>query len=311
MLCAPAARAEIAVEIINMPTEAYSFGPVYVLYAVQNNGPAPAYLPAECWPDHGPDIFYAKAGEIPHPPLGRPVAASVWDGATSTMWLAPGERWLFYQDIGQELGVLEGTMSVQAVMSSDGRCGERQVGGRHTYPLAPLHVEASRVGTARFETYRCWEGEVRSSVWEVTIKRPLAPIDQEAARFLLQQRGVGLYHDVESGLWRLQWAPGLYEKFPASQYTYALMARGGGTRAMELQPENPLNSWLRGLLARQSLEMRSSCSKQKDRSPDLDIAKLELPTGVREYLDQYAWYLENLHCPRVVKESRAKGAAKP
>jgi hypothetical protein len=64
-----------------------------------------------------------------------------------------------------------------------------------------------------------------------------------------------------------------------------------------------------GAIARHVLDSRSSCWDKEPLEFDLDVDKLELPEGVHEYLDQYAWYLENRHCP-LVRRREAEGKAK-
>lgn len=305
-LCALSAQAQVSVELINMPTQVYSFEPVYVLFAVENVGRSPVYLPAEGAPYHGPGVYHAPVGQTPTYHL-RAIADRVYSHASSTMWLAPGERWLFYRDIGLHLGMLEGEVSVQAVMSSDGRCGgDRIEYGRHSFPLAPLLLETVTVGSHSAEVYRCWEGEARSNIWRLTVKKPTGPVDAAAHDYLIQNRG--LHYTAETDTWRLQWVSGVEKKFPGSHYTYAVLVAQTSVypkkRAVELQPENTLNPWVMGAIARHVLGSRSRCWPHGPLKFDLSIDELELPDGVRDYLEQHEWYLANRHCPRVIEEGK-------
>ena len=298
---AAAAQGEVAVELLNMPTRVHSFEPVYVLYSIENTGTTPVYIPAQGAPDRGPGVYFARAGEAPR-----------WVGMTGdwavphaeeTAWLAPGERWLVYEDISYWLGVLEGDVSVQAVLSSNGRCGDQQVAGRRSYPLQPLRLQPLRVGVRTFPVYRCWEGEVRSNVWTLTVERATSPEDLQAHEYLVG-RGA-LLHDRESDRWLLIRGSGLEDRFPSSHYTYAFLARGTSSsrqqkRAIELQPAHPLNSWVNGAITREALK------HQLGRSVGRMAEELDLPVGFVEYLEQHAWNLEHRGRadPPVVRDDR-------
>jgi hypothetical protein len=220
------------------------------------------------------------------------------------MWLAPGERWLFYEDVGYRLGLLEGEVAIQAVMSSQGHCHDQQIGGRRSFPLEPLFIETVTRGVRSLPVYRCWEGEARSSVWPLSVKAPTSPIDLEAREYLLQNRSLSL--NQETGRWYLMSAGyRIRDKFPSSHYTYAFLARIGSNvhekqLAVDLQQDNTLNPWVVGAIARHYLDHRSSCWKGESLGLDYSIEDLALPAGVGEYLAQYRWQLENRHCPPVV-----------
>lgn len=305
LLVSPSMEGQVAIELINMPSEVYSFEPVYVLYSVENIGQTPLYLPAEGPPDRGPGIYFAPLGQTPRPPRG-PVPGRAYPHALSTMWLAPGERWLFYKDIGHHIGILSGEMAVQAVLSSEGRCGDRQLYGRRSFPLQSLHAGTIERGVIAYNVYRCWEGEARSNTWRLTVKKPTGAVDAAAHDYLIQNRG--LHYAAETDTWRLHQIPGLDKKFPRSHYTYAALAAATSVyskkQAVELQPENPLNSWVMGAIARHVIGSRSRCWPHGPLKLELSIDELELPEGVRDYLEQHEWYLANRHCPRVIEEGR-------
>jgi hypothetical protein len=155
------------------------------------------------------------------------------------MWLAPGERWLFYEDIGHHLRTREGEISVQAVMSSDGLCHDQQIYGRRSFPVEPLHVETLQRGAGHHEVYRCRQGESRSSVWNINVRQPTSEVDRLAFEFLLRNRG--LIHVEESGAWQLSaFAYRVKEKYPTSHYAYATLAQQTSVyakrEAIDLQP---------------------------------------------------------------------------
>jgi hypothetical protein len=307
-LIAGMAHGQILVEILDMPAEVPSFGPLFVLFAVENTGEAPIYLPAAVEePGNGPALYLAPEGELPRRrPL--PVASRLFPHAGGTMWLAPGERWLFYYEIGGKYFLpLEGVVSIQAVMLSLGRCGDRQEYGRHSFPLEPLYLETFSTGFRQFPVFRCWEGEVRSSIRNVTIRKPTSAIDDEAFEYLLAHRGVR--HSAGAGAWQLRAPYDFHLRFPASLYAYADLALAGGgsqRRAVELHPDHPLNPWVNGRLAQQVLDRRSTCWKHAPFPFEIDIDELEVPDGVREYLEQYEWYLENRHCPNQRAEEQRR-----
>lgn len=310
------ARGEVVVEIVNMPSEVYSFEPVYVLFAVENTGSTPVYLPAEGAPHHGPGVYSAAAGKQPAPWPGMPTADVGGKGAHTTMWLAPRERWLFYRDIGRMIGVLEGEVAVQAVMSSsDGLCSDRVRYGRHRFALDHIGPDLDAGGHSFGELYRCWQGEARSAIWTLTVRRSLDPIDRAARDYLVKEHSI--IHDPSTGTWSLQWAADLRTTYAASHYAYAVnasWAAGPGSRqwAVAAQPQNPLNPWVMGQIATDWLDRKSSCwlVDPMNRSPGrpddfaLSLDDLELPSGVRDYLEQHRWYLEHRHCPAVLAENK-------
>ena len=287
-----AANGQVAVELLDMPTRVHSFEPVYVLYSIENTGRAPVYLPAEGEPGRGPAVYFAPLGQTPR-----------WTGLSGdrviqhseeAAWLAPGERWLLYEDISYWLGVLEGEVSVQAVLSSNGRCGNKQVAGRQSFPLEPLFLETLRVGTSRYPVYRCWEGEVRSNTWNLVVEKPDSIVDKEAYDYLV--RSDALLHDEETGRWLLIRGTGLEERYPSSHYTYAFLARGASSadrnrRAVALQPNHHLNPWVKAAIARNMLT--SGISEAAPSQLEQMLAEMSLPTGVGEYLRQHAWNLKH------------------
>lgn len=310
LLAAFSAHAQVAVEILDMPTEIYSFEPVWVLFAVQNTGRSPIYLPAEGAPKHGPGIYIGRNGEKPTPSLGI-YGDRLFSHAQNTMWLAPGERWLFYRDAGSRIGVLEGDVSIQAVMSSDGRCGDQVTYGRHNYPLtAERRLETVRTGVVEADVYRCWQGEARSNERSLHVRKPDAPEDVEARDYLLRERS--MVEDRERGTWRLRWASKIDRLYPTSHYTYALLARQSSIyatlEALKLQPENRLNPWLRGALAQRVLEQTSRCSEAPPLKVEVSIEDLEVPAGVRQYLEQHAWYVEHRLCAKSGNRGAAQDA---
>lgn len=289
-----ATQGQVSVELLNMPTRIHSFEPVFVLYAIQNIGESPVLLPAESSPSRGPAVYFAREGTTPRW-VGL-VGDRAIPHARKTMWLAPGERWLRYQEISYWLGVLEGEMWVETVLSSSGRCSGPQVAGRHSYPLEPRRIDTWKVGVRSYPVYRCWEGEVRSNRWTLTVERPTSPIDRKAHDHLLQSDA--LLHDRGTDRWLLVRGYDLEELFPSSHYTYAVLARGNARlemkqRAVELQPNHPLNAWVNGAIARELLEQEAERSGPTAEQVREIVDRFELPTGVDEYLEQHAWSLRH------------------
>jgi len=295
LLAAVSARGQVAVELLNMPARVRSFEPVYVLFSVENTGTKPVYLPAESMPGRGPAVYFAPVGQEPR--WFGVTGDWVFPHAKETLWLAPGERWLYYKDISYWMGVLEGEVTVQVVLSSDGHCGSDQVGGRQTYPLEPLHEDTLKVGMKSFEVYRCWQGEVRSNEWTLTVERPMSAVDQRAFEYLEEHRG--LVHEKGGGRWRLIRGAGLEERFPTSNYTYAVLAREASSleekrRAIEIQPSHPLNPWVEAAIQRQMLDAAAKQGRSVQwRSSSPPEERTALPSGVAEYLDQHAWALQH------------------
>ena len=299
-------KAELLVEILGMPAEVYSFEPIYVLYSVQNRGATPVLLPNGGLPREGALIYFAPKGEAPRY-TSRIVFDRFFPHSSTSFWLAPGERWLFYTDISFNIEALEGEFDVQAVMSGDGNCGGEQNGGKRSFSFQPHYLKTLSAGNSRMKVYRCWEGEVRSETRSLRILHPLAAVDQAARMYLLRSRK--LVHNHDRTEWGIPNAGDLSERFPLSHYSYATLTRdpsqiGSLQRALELQPQNPLNPWVLGAFARRVLDYRSSCWEGQKLTFDLAINKLELPPGVREYLDQYDWSLEHWECPRKLAERK-------
>ncbi|MEO8195635.1 MAG: hypothetical protein ABI689_02820 [Thermoanaerobaculia bacterium] len=299
-------QAEIAVEILAMPTEAFSFEPIYILYSVQNRGATPVLLPNGGLPREGAVIYFAPKGESPRY-VSHLIVHRAFPLSARSLWLAPGESWLFYSNISSRLAALEGEFDVQAVMSGDGLCGGQQTGGRRAFPFQPHYLETLSSGIGRMKVYRCWQGEVRSPTRSLRIRQPMAPVDQAALMDLLRQRK--LLHNEDRTQWSMSRASDLYKKFPMSHYAYAALTRdasqiGSLQRALELQPHNPLNPWVLGSIAMRVLDYRSSCWDGQKMTFDLAIEELELPPGVREYLGQYVWSLEHWDCPRKIADRK-------
>lgn len=297
ILASITAQGQVVVELLSMPKEIYSLEPVYVLYSIENIGDDPIYLPAERAPERGHGLYIGRNGEPPKP-VNWVLDARIYPHTEATMWLAPGERWLFYREIGWKVGLLEGEASIQAVLSSDGPCGDRLRYGRHQFPLKPLHVESVQIGVVMAEVYRCWQGEARSNVWTLKVRRSDSLVDRKAYEYLLADGR--LVENHEQGYWSMRWGPMLKEKYPSSHYTFASLAEQSSVyakkEATDLQPDNPLNPWVMGAVADLVLKRRSRCSTDPPLTFDLNIEELELPDGVRGYLDQQKWYFNNRYC---------------
>ncbi len=310
--CSTAAQSEVRVDVVSMPEEIYSFEPLYVLYSLTNRSSEPVYLPAEGWRGRGAEIQVGLNGEAPTWETGLAVDF-IFPHAMQTMWLAPGERWLFLEDVGPRIRILEGDATIQVVLSSKGLCGDEQVGGREVFPLAPLHTERRTVGSVQFDSYRCWEGEVRSEARTVRILKADSASDLEAESALRSRRKLTVKAD--GATWTFDPPANFVEQFPQSHFAYAALARRASSvaeklRAVQLQPANRLNRWLNGAIGRDVLNYRSSCWDGQHLTFEFSISDLDLAPGLRDYLDQYQWTLENRTCPlqRAKKNAEARGA---
>lgn len=305
---APRSHAEVALEIVSCPTEVFSFEPVYVLYSIRNTGSEALYLPAEHGPGRGPEIFVGIGDAEPSRETGL-IVDHISPHATRTMWLAPGERWYFLEDVGRRARMLEGTMSIQAVFSSSGTCGDQLVGGRTTLSLNALRSESISVGDRIFDSFACWEGESRSLATRIVVRRGSSPEDREAEEALKRERK--LVYNNEMGTWTLTRAWDAGKRFPKSHLGYAVLASGSASvldkmKAVELQPGNALNPWVRGAIAKDALDYRSTCWRGQALELGVAIPELNVAPGFRDYLEQYDWALEHRLCPQRIREERLK-----
>lgn len=307
--CSAAAQSQVRVDVVGMPSEIYSFEPLYVLYSLTNPSSEPVYLPAEGWRGRGAEIQVGLNGAPPTWETGL-IADSVFPHAMQAIWLAPGERWLFLEDVGPRIRILEGQATIRVVLSSKGLCGDEQVGGRQAFPLAPLHTGRRTVGSVQFDSYRCWEGEVHSEERAVRVLRPDSTSDLEAEAALRSRRKLTL--KVDGATWVFDPPGDLAERFPHSHFAYAALARRASSvaeklRAVQLQPENPLNRWVNGAIGEDVLRYGSSCWDGQQLQFDFSIADLNLAPGLRDYLDQFKWALENRTCPLKLAKKKAEG----
>jgi hypothetical protein len=297
-LSAASVSGEIEVEILNLPKQVYSTEPVYVLYLLRNTGSEPELLPAEGHGDRGVELYWSRDGKWKR--INTVVATYVWPHAIRSMWLAPGESWLFYQDVGYSLSGKGGEIQLQAVLMSSGRCGGKIWLGRHDFDLSSRYIETIHRGVLSERSYRCWKGEVRSEPKGLRIAHPRSAADRAAEAELRRTRRI--LENRETGDWSVQRHWDIPEKYPQSHIAYGFLARAGGNwteklNAIELQPDNPLNPWVWGALAAEAIDAHSSCASKPGPPVTLAQAARNLPGGVRGYLHQYNWYLEHRYCP--------------
>ena len=294
------AEAGLEVAILGMPTAVFSFEPVPVLFEVKNVGHAPLLVPATADSETGAAILTAAPGRELR---ARNYASGLKLGrhAPPSMWLEPGERWLFLQDISIQFDVLEGSFDVVATFSSSGKCGTKLMGGRASLSLDQFAelLEPPSEGHAD-PVYGCWSGQVRSAASTVRVVRSTKTVDIDAETFLLANRQLESSSDGSS--WQLGPRRDVVAKFPSSPFAYAVLARDATSvpsmvEAVRLQPGNPLNVWVNALIAQRVLDFRSTCWSGQKIDFDVSIDSLELAPGAREYLDQYAWNLESRICP--------------
>lgn len=314
LACSVAAQSEVRVDVVSMPNKIYSLEPLYVLYSLTNASSEPVYLPAEGSRGNGAEIQVGLNGAPPTSQTGL-IGDSLFPHAMQSIWLAPGERWLFLEDVGARIRILEGEATIRVVLSSKGLCGDEQVGGRHVFPLAPLHTERRTVGVLQFDSYRCWEGEVHSEDRTVRVLKADSTSDLEAEAALRGWRKLTVKAD--SVTWVFDPPGDLAERFPQSHFAYAALARRAShviekLRAVQLQPANLMNRWLNAAIGRDVLNYRSSCWDGQHLTFDFSLADLSLAPGLRDYLDQYEWALENRICPlRRAKKNAERGGSRP
>lgn len=284
--------AQLIVDILDAPASAYSFEPVWVTFEVRNEGEAPAVLPAGPCPREGGFLVAGRRGSKLEPQWGRSDCSNEF-----LVWLQPGGRWLFYQPVA--LGP-EGVFELEAVLQSPGDCHGRPVGpNRH-------QIEPARAIEWGARPFDCWPGEARSQRIEVEVYVPRAPVDVAAGE-LVGEYPIG---SPKKLLFNIR---DLLSRFPTSHYTYAAFWAGASGKAQAmlnaviLQPDNPLNPWVAGAMARDLLYRNRPCGTPQPWRPgapdDLDerfdrvIAAYPPPDPVKAYLEQLEAELAAEECP--------------
>lgn len=289
LLLSTTTSGEIQLEIVGAPEQVYSYEPVPVVYEARNAGSVGVAIPAEGCGGLGGYLEVGPAGESLQVPFL--VNDCVPD---RLVWLEPGERWLFLQDVtpGEE-----GLFEIQAVLRSRATCTGRPAGPHRKL----ITGDAGK-------PYECWEGEVRSQRIAVTVDKPTTAEDRSAAEFLMHERP-----NWKSN-WKRQLASmyrELFERFPGSHYTYAAARAGADFPAMVnvviLQPDNPLNPWVAGAMAVQLAHRSEPCAPAHTErfadSPGLAerferaIAAYPPPKPLRDYLRQQAMVHATEECP--------------
>lgn len=282
--CATSGQSQVAIEILDAPSSVFSYEPAYVVFEVRNEGDEPVVIPVGYCFAQGVALSAGRAGE----PLRNDVGSSTC-GSAGLVWLAPGERRLFFHSIG--LGA-EGAFELQATLRSPGQCAGRPLGPEE-YRIVP-----TRPVTPSSRPYDCWSGEATSRRSEVLVEVPTGEADLAAAEFLV----------LDHVRWRNNWKVALtlsmrdlYHRFPTSHYTYAAFwAAGGGGASMlnvtVLQPDNALNHWVAGAVAASLAYRDRPCANPEPWGPrapaDLDerfervIAEYPPPAPVQAYLRQ-------------------------
>jgi hypothetical protein len=299
LLISARGEAQVEVQILDAPAGIFSFEPVFVTFEVRNDGSSPVIIPTGSCVTEGESLESGRAGEE----LEDPGQFSDC-GPEGLVWLRPGGRWLFFRRLW--LGA-EGEFEIEAVLRSPGECGGRPIGADkdHIAPLRPI-VWGSR-------PYDCWSGTARSQRIEVIVEIPNSEADLAAAEYL----------KLGHVRWRNNWraalmlsARDLYQRFPTSHYTYAAFgAFSSGTSMLNVvirQPDNPLNPWVSGALARYLAYRNRPCAPPEPSGPgtpaELDerrervIAAYPPPEPVQAYLRQLQTELAADGCPERAPE---------
>lgn len=306
LLLTDLAWAQVEVRILAAPERVYSFEPVPVVFEARNEGAAGLAIPAEG--SGGEEGGYLEIG-----PTGEEleIASLIHDGVPRRLvWLEPGERWLFLQDVAPGS---EGRFDIRAVLRSLGQCTGRPV-GPHRQSIKAVR-EVGLVVPSRPND--CWEGEARSERLTVTVQVPDTEVDRSAAEFL----------ELDHVRWKNNWKASLiyqlrelFERFPTSHYTYAAFKAAGDYPSMLnvviLQPDNPLNPWVAGAMAAGRAHRRRPCAPPSEERPggppDLAhryervIASYPPPKPLQDYLRQQALEHANEECPEPGKADDAK-----
>jgi len=285
-------EAQIEVQILDAPSKAYSFEPVYVTFEVRNLGSSPVVIPTGGCSTEG---AFLQVGRVGHELEDwRKVSDCVREGL---VWLPSGGRWLFFQHV--ELGP-EGEFEIQAILRSPGECGGRPVGPeRHRIePVRPI-VLGSR-------PYDCWSGEAMSQGVRIVVEIPASEVDLAVLNFLQVER----LSSARGLVFKLR---DLYHRFPSSHYTYAALQAASGScsmlNAVILQPDNPLNPWVAAGLARCLAYRNRPCAPPEASGPgtwaklnerrERVIAAYPPPGPVQAYLHQLEAELAAEECPEL------------
>lgn len=296
----------VEVEILAAPQRVYSFEPVLVVFEARNEGAVGLAIPAEG--SGGEEGAYLEIG-----PTGETleIASLVYDGWPNRLvWLEPGERWLFLQDVTPGF---EGRFDIQAVLRSLGECTGRPV-GPHRQSMKAVREVGELVPS---RPYDCWNGTARSQRVTVTVEVPDTAVDRSAAEFL----------ELDHVRWKNNWKASLiyrvrelFDRFPTSHHTYAAFRAAGDYLSMLdvviLQPDNPLNPWIAGAMAAGLAHRHRPCARpHKERPggpPDLAeryqrvIAAYPPPKPLQDYLRQEALEHASEECPQPERTDDAK-----
>jgi hypothetical protein len=292
LLLVPArGETHVEVRILDAPRHAYTYEPVFVTIEVRNHGRAPVVIPTGSCSTEGVSLRVGQVGQELED------WSKVSDCAPEgVVWLISGARWLFFYHVA--FGP-EGEFEIEAVLRSPGECGGRPVGpDRH-------RIERQRPIVFQGRLYDCWFGVERSDRFHVVIEIPTHEADLAAAEFMGVDR-------VVSKVTLLLFFRDLYLRFPTSHYAYAAShVAGGGSlgmlNAVVFQPDNPLNPWAAGAIARSLAYRNRPCATPMPGGPrtpeDLDdrfarvIAAYPPPEPVRAYLRQFEAELAAEECP--------------
>lgn len=283
LMAVSAAWADVRVEILDHPAQVLQYSPVLITAQIVNDGPDPAIVAVGRWMTNG---YFVETGPLD----GELVKRSEFSGTrayTGVKKLRPGGTWLFQLDVREWMSA-PGQYRARVGVHGEGRCLLEKVVARDLEATLILDRRGSkRKGPAPYE---CWEGVVFSQEVTVQVNEPTSSIDTEALKYIMSpDYPVELGSELASlHFYRLMHgARYLKDRFPKSHYTYAAGYYGcGGTPVciedlLELQPGNPLEPYMRQQLALAMLK-----AGRADEVTSSFIESLQLPGGLKEYVDQ-------------------------
>lgn len=289
-------RGQLEVAILDYPEYVYTHQPIYVTYEVRNIGALPEVVPIGECSQHG--VYLETSADVDGSPY-----RSIWmlsHCSYRLRTLSPGERYLRHEVLRS--GSVGRTLWIRAFARSSGMCEDNpgraeELGTQPIPPTIPAsnwkrHIMAP-------QKYVCWQGEVYSEPVGIEIRVPDGEQDR-AVREWLGDPPEDLHSNLEA----------LVERFPKSQYTYArLLAANLSSprqmeRAMELQPDNPLNRHVLGQWAFIVLSRSGPCEDEHAVKPlPTPIADLPVSEPVRAWLEQENQRIIDI-CSKKIQERR-------
>ena len=309
LLLAKSLAAQVSLEVVDLSRHVYSYEPVMVIIEARNTGSVGLAIPGSGCAAGGATLEIGPAGGLLRDSHLIPRCSP-----TEVIWLAPGDRWLFFQ---HAVPGVKGEFEVQAVLRSYGTCGGQ--------PIGPEKDRISHIENLPDyvpDQYFCWEGEARSERVPLEVEVPSADVDLEAARLL----------ELDQERWSNNWRISLIERindlfgrYPTSHYTYAASSSSsewaGMLTVVILQPDNELNPWVVGAMkATLAYRERPCATPYKSPLPEPPdqaeryqrvFAAYPPPKAFQDYLRQQELVYSNEECPKPLGANQTDDAQPP